>query len=73
MQGQIGAGLQQIQVFLEPGEFAGRGEFDFEVRLILKKEQVPACVLGGDQLLGWTSWATTQPKLTDAGDTILTI
>jgi type VI secretion system protein ImpH len=54
-------------------KFAGRGELDFEVRLILKKEQVPACELGGAGRLGWTSWAKTQPKPLDAGDTILTI
>lgn len=60
-------------------KFAGRGEFDFEVRLILKQEEVPACELGkpgGDReapRLGWTSWAKTQPMRADAGDTILTI
>jgi type VI secretion system protein ImpH len=54
-------------------KFAGRGELDFQVRLILKKDDVPPCELGGMQRLGWTSWATTQPKLEHAGDTILTI
>jgi type VI secretion system protein ImpH len=54
-------------------KFAGRGELDFEVRLILKKEEVPSCELGGVPRLGWTSWAKTQPKPVDAGDTILTI
>jgi len=54
-------------------KFAGRGELDFEVRLILKKDEVPACDLGGAPRLGWTSWAKTEPKPVDAGDTILTI
>jgi type VI secretion system protein ImpH len=54
-------------------KFAGRGELDFEVRLILKKEEVPACELGGTARLGWTSWAKTQPASAHAGDTILTI
>ncbi len=60
-------------------QFTGRGELDFEVRLILKQEEVPACELGrmpGDAeapRLGWTSWAKTQPMRADAGDTILTI
>jgi type VI secretion system protein ImpH len=54
-------------------KFAGRGELDFEVRLILKQEEVPACELGGAPRLGWTSWAKTQPMQNPAGDTILTI
>ena len=54
-------------------KFAGRGELDFEVRLILKQEEVPSCELDGAPRLGWTSWAKTQPMLADAGDTILTI
>jgi type VI secretion system protein ImpH len=54
-------------------KFAGRGELDFEVRLILKQEDVPACELGGAPRLGWTSWAKTQPMNQPAGDTILTI
>jgi type VI secretion system protein ImpH len=54
-------------------KFAGRGELDFEVRLILKKDDVPSCELGGVPRLGWTSWAKTEPKPVDAGDTILTI
>jgi type VI secretion system protein ImpH len=54
-------------------KFAGRGELDFEVRLILKKDDVPPCELGGAPRLGWTSWATTQPMQSHAGDTILTI
>jgi type VI secretion system protein ImpH len=76
-------GLNQYVDFLPSGsayeplqslaKFAGRGELDFEVRLILKKDDVPPCELGGAQRLGWTSWAKTQPKQEHAGDTILTI
>jgi type VI secretion system protein ImpH len=54
--------------------FATRGEIDFEVQLILRKEDVPACELGTGAmppLLGWTSWAKTQPLASDACDTIL--
>jgi type VI secretion system protein ImpH len=54
-------------------KFAGRGELDFQVRLILRKEDVPPCELGATPRLGWTSWAATQPKVEHAGDTILTI
>lgn len=57
--------------------FVGRGELDFEVQLILKKEEVPACELqfGDDSAprLGWTSWAKTEPKREDANDTIFSI
>ncbi len=76
-------GLEQYLDFLPSGsaylplqslaKFAGRGELDFEVRLILQREDVPACELGDDQRLGWTSWAKTQPMTAHAGDTILTI
>jgi type VI secretion system protein ImpH len=54
-------------------KFVGRGELDFDVRLILKKDEVPTCELGAEQRLGWTTWAKTQPKPDHAGDTILTI
>jgi type VI secretion system protein ImpH len=76
-------GIEQYLDFLPSGtaylplqslaKFAGRGELDFQVRLILKKEDVPPCELGGVPRLGWTSWAKTQPKQAHAGDTILTI
>ncbi len=39
-------------------------EFEFEIRIFLKKEEVPMCILGekGPEapLLGWTSWASTK-------------
>ncbi|HEY4360172.1 MAG TPA: type VI secretion system baseplate subunit TssG [Bryobacteraceae bacterium] len=58
-------------------KFVARGEIDFQVQLILKKEDVPACELGmgqaGPPRLGWTSWAKTQPLLADASDTIFSI
>jgi type VI secretion system protein ImpH len=58
-------------------KFFSRGEIDFEVQLILKKDEVPACELAPGQAepprLGWTSWAKTQPRLKDADDTILRV
>lgn len=55
--------------------FIGRGEIDFQVQLILKKDDVPACELGQAEppRLGWTSWAKTGPLRADAGDTIFAI
>jgi type VI secretion system protein ImpH len=58
-------------------KFVSRGEIDFEVQLILKKDEVPACELGTGEgaapRLGWTSWAKTKPMGLDAGDTIFSI
>lgn len=38
-------------------------EFEFEIRVLLKKEAVPLCVLGqkgpAPAILGWTTWAST--------------
>lgn len=56
-------------------KFVSRGEIDFEIQLILRKEEVPACELGLEDAvaprLGWTSWAKTKPLGQDASDTIL--
>ncbi len=78
-------GLTQYLDFLPSGtayepvrslaKFVSRGEIDFEIQLILKKEEVPACELGLEDAvaprLGWTSWAKTKPLGQDASDTIL--
>ena len=54
--------------------FCGK-EFDFEVQLILRREEVPGCELGAEgpsrPQLGWLSWAKTAPADRDPGDTIL--
>lgn len=31
-------------------------ELDWDVRLLLKQNEVPSCTLGGSQRLGWTTW-----------------
>ena len=58
-------------------KFTSRAEIDFEVQLILKKEDVPPCELGVGEAaaprLGWTSWAKTQALRADADDTIFPI
>jgi len=51
------------------------GEFDVEVQLILRKEEVPRCELTardeeGPQL-GWTSWMKSVEFTQDAGQTVL--
>lgn len=54
--------------------FAG-DEFDFEVQLILKREETPACELGatGDTAprLGWLTWSKTRELQYNPSETIL--
>jgi type VI secretion system protein ImpH len=54
--------------------FAGN-EIDFEVQLILQREDVPSCELGaeGDSapLLGWVTWARTMEMQRDPSETTL--
>ena len=55
--------------------FYSGGEYDVEVQLILRKQDVPACELkpkdGTGPQLGWTSWVKTVDFSHDAGETIL--
>ena len=57
--------------------FFGGNEIDFEVQLILKRDEVPPCELGqtGDAApqLGWVTWAASRPLPENPGDTILRI
>ena len=51
------------------------GEYDVEVQLILRRQDVPPCELtprddAGPQL-GWTSWMKTVEFQRDAGETVL--
>jgi type VI secretion system protein ImpH len=57
--------------------FFSNDEWDFELNLILEREQVPACTLGtggvsGPQL-GWVSWVKSAPFQRDPGDTVLAL
>ena len=57
--------------------FFSNEEFDFEVKLILEREQVPACELGADEAvgprLGWVSWVKSAPLGRDPDDTVLAL
>jgi type VI secretion system protein ImpH len=61
----------------EIAKFYARREVDFQIQLVLERNEVPACELGqtGDRspLLGWTTWAKTAPMQRDPNDTILRI
>ncbi|MGH7868349.1 MAG: type VI secretion system baseplate subunit TssG [Candidatus Dormibacteraceae bacterium] len=78
-------GLHQYQDFLPEGtafeplralvRFLTNDEFEFEVQLIMKKEEVPPCELGaeGDAAprLGWVTWMKSKPLGSDPGETLL--
>jgi type VI secretion system protein ImpH len=57
--------------------FYSGGEIDFEVQLVLQRDQVPGCELGSESdsapQLAWTTWSLTKSATTDADDTILRI
>ena len=57
--------------------FFSSDEWDFELKLILEREQVPACTLGAEGVsapqLGWVSWVKTMPLDRDPGDTVLAL
>jgi type VI secretion system protein ImpH len=55
--------------------FFSDDQFDFELQLVLAKEAVPPCVLGGDEdrPLGWCTWMRSAPLAHDADQTILTL
>jgi type VI secretion system protein ImpH len=55
--------------------FFSSDEFEFELQLILKQDEVPRCQMGGEgetaPRLGWVTWARSGPLGHDASDTIL--
>jgi len=50
-------------------------EFDFDIKLVLKADQVPDCVLStrvnATPMLGWTTWLKTQPFSKDDSQVVL--
>lgn len=52
-------------------------EIDFEVQLVLKRDEVPGCELGneGDEgpKLGWVSWSKNKAMICDPDDTVLQV
>ena len=77
--------LQQYRDFLPTGtafqplrsmvRFYAGDELDFEVQLIMRKEEAPACQLGGSDgpapQLGWLTWAKTTPMQANPGQTVM--
>ncbi|MBZ5584620.1 MAG: type VI secretion system baseplate subunit TssG [Acidobacteriia bacterium] len=54
--------------------FYAGGEYDVEIQLILRRDEVPACELRAERegwQLGWTSWVKNAAFQRDPGDTVL--
>ncbi len=57
--------------------FFGNDQLDFEIQLVLARDEVPGCRLGGDDegavSLGWSTWIRTVPFGRDADETTFTL
>jgi type VI secretion system protein ImpH len=67
-----GEAYRQVRAFTS---FFAAGEYDVEIQLVLRRQDVPACELkaegeSGPQL-GWTSWVKSVEFTRDAGETVL--
>jgi type VI secretion system protein ImpH len=77
--------LRQYSDFLPTGtafkplrtmvRFYAGDELDFEIQLILRKEETPGCELGGSEgpgpQLGWLSWVKTAPMKANPDQTVM--
>jgi type VI secretion system protein ImpH len=46
-------------------------DHDWDVQLVLKRDEVPTARLNGATMLGWTSWLSARQRLQDADDLVL--
>ena len=57
--------------------FFGDDQLDFEIQLVLAREEVPGIRLGMDggesAPLGWCTWLRTAPLTSDPDDTVFTL
>jgi type VI secretion system protein ImpH len=56
--------------------FFGNDQFDFEIQLVLAREEAPPCQLDADAAplpLGWTTWLHTAPLTRDPDDAVFTL
>jgi type VI secretion system protein ImpH len=67
-----GSAYRPLQALLK---FFSNAQVDFEIQLVLRRGEVPACELGGEgevaPQLGWITWVKSVPMERDPGDTIL--
>lgn len=66
------AGYRTLQNLVS---FFSGNQLDFELQLVLARDEVPASVLGSSEsaapTLGWCSWLRTEPLTHDPDDTVL--
>lgn len=56
--------------------FFGNDQFDFEIQLVLARDEAPPCQLDADATplpLGWTTWLHTSPLTRDPDDAVFTL
>jgi type VI secretion system protein ImpH len=63
-----GSGLGRLQAIVL--NVVGR-ELAFDLRLVLRRDDVPALRLDGAARLGWTTWLPVPQRLADPGDLVL--
>ncbi|MEK7752788.1 MAG: type VI secretion system baseplate subunit TssG [Acidobacteriota bacterium] len=67
-----GTAYRPLQALLK---FFSNAQVDFEIQLVLGRDEVPPCELGGEgevaPQLGWITWVKSVPMKRDPGDTIL--
>jgi type VI secretion system protein ImpH len=67
-----GSAFKQLQALTQ---FYSNNQFDYEIQLILQREEVPRCSLGpehdGSPQLGWVSWVKSDEMNRSPSDTIL--
>lgn len=63
-----GDSLQQLVAIIR--NYIG-DELDFDLKLILKRDEVPPIELGQSGALGWTTWLGERNAETDAGDMLI--
>jgi type VI secretion system protein ImpH len=70
----IGSAYEPLKAL---ARFYAGDQLDFEVQLIMKRNETPICELGREDeaapLLGWVSWSKTVPMGRDPGDAVLEI
>lgn len=78
---------RRFQEFLPDGDaydklralvrFFAHDQFDFEIQLVLAKDDVPGLVLGAEEepvtRLGWSTWIRTAERIQEADETVLAL
>jgi type VI secretion system protein ImpH len=57
-----GRGYRELEALVE---FYANRQLDFDIQLVLDREEVPTLELGADLPLGWCSWLKTEEFAAD--------